>query len=152
MRIHSLGRTILEIEQKWQLSHTDDIRIIRNTARQRAMQLWAQDISQHSILFQLKLQWGPSYHLYMDTAANARLRARFRHNRVYNNYIVCHLTQQQHRLLITHPHCPICPTTQETIQHMIEECPLYAWPRLQLKWQLLQLQIDTDTTVQCSSY
>jgi hypothetical protein len=148
MRIHSLGRTILEIEQKWQLSHTDDIRIIRNTARQRAMQLWAQDISQHSILFQLKLQWGPSYHLYMDTAANARLRARFRHNRVYNNYIVCHLTQQRHHLLITHPYCPICPTTQETIQHMIEECPLYAWPRLQLKWQLLQLQIDTDITVQ----
>jgi len=110
------------------------------------MNLWTQDVSQHSIL--LKLRWGPSYHLYMDTASNARLRARFRHNRVANNFAASHhLTPNV--LLISHPYCPLCPTTPETVQHMIEECPLYDAPRLQLKWQLQQqLQITSNITVQ----
>jgi hypothetical protein len=105
-----------------------------------------QDISQHSILFQLKLTWGPSYHLYMDTAANARLRARFRHNRVDNNFTRYNLTKNHHNP-ISHPYCPICPTSYETIQHMIEQCPLYNMPRLQLRWRLDQMQIQSDITV-----
>jgi hypothetical protein len=144
-RIHSLGRSILTIERKWGLSHMNDIALIRQTARQRAMQLWTDDISQHSILIHLKLSWEPSYHLYMDTAANARLRARFRHNRVADHYtMLSHIPGQ---IITADSYCPLCPTAHETIQHMIEECPLYNMPRLQLRWILLQLQITSDITV-----
>ena len=146
-KIHSLGRTLLEIEHRWQISHTDNIICIRNAARERAMRQWAQEANNHSILLQLKLHWAPSYHLYMDTAANARLRARFRHNRIANNFTTFNLTTAISHIL--HPYCPICPTQYETVQHMIEVCPLYAWPRLQLRWQLQQqLQLTGTITVQ----
>ena len=87
------------------------------------------NVGPHNLMRQLKDRFQQSYFLYLDTAANARLRSRFRHDRIGGNAQMFRMNQGQH-FTTSSPECIVCQQQTETITHMIEECPLYALPRL----------------------
>ena len=100
---------------------------------------------------QLKYRFEPSYYLYFDTFANARLRARFRLDRIGNNSQMFRMNQGKHGTTHT-PSCVVCPNQDETITHMIEECPLYALPRSILRFLIRSTRWTVTTPYVLGSF
>jgi exonuclease III len=144
-RIHSFGRVLLDVESRWLVHHTDRMDRIKHKAYDLAYRLWSSTAGLYSILTKLKLSLEPSYYLRFDTAANARLRARFRFDRIGNNSQMFRMNQGRHRTTHT-PMCIVCQQDEENVTHMIEDCPLYCLPRTILQLRL----VDPLTRVNAS--
>ena len=109
---------------------------IKRKAYGLAYRLWSLTAGLYSILPKLKLNLEPSYYLRFDTAANARLRARFRFDRIGNNSQMFRMNQGRHGTTHT-PMCIVCQRDEENVTHMIEDCPLYCLPRTILQLRLV---------------
>ena len=144
-RIHSFGRVLLDVESRWLVHHTDSMDSIKRKAYDLAYRLWSSTAGLHSLLPKLKLNLEPSYYLRFDTAANARLRARFRLDRIGNNSQMFRMNQGRHGTTDT-PMCIVCRQQEETVTHMIEDCPLYCLPRTLLQQRLVDPLARVNTS------
>jgi hypothetical protein len=68
---------------------------------------------------------GRSHYLYLDTAQHARVRAAFRFDRIQSNGSMFRMNNGAAGTTPT-PNCPCCPDSEESITHMVNDCPLYS--------------------------
>ena len=71
---------------------------------------------------------GKSQYLYADTAIHARTRAAFRLDRIQSNGSMYRMNHGRAGTTST-PDCACCPGVEESIPHIINDCPLYAMHR-----------------------
>jgi len=139
-RIRSYTRILVQIERSWNCSHTESIQHLTKRASERALHQWKTSQQCDGLLMKsLKDEYTQTYSLYIDTASNARVRARFRHNRIGNNVSMFKMNHGANGTTPS-PNCLSCPDEPETIHHMIMDCPLYVSPRQHLIDQLASQQ------------
>jgi hypothetical protein len=143
-RINSFSRTLLDIESRWKVHHADSLDDIRIMAKRLAFEQMIVSVNAHSLFPVLKSSFTTSLHLYLDTFRNARIRSRFRLDRIGCNSQMFRMNQGRVGTSCTSD-CVVCPGTEETIAHMIEMCPLYGLPRLILRQLLGGIQSAIST-------
>jgi hypothetical protein len=130
-KIHSFYRTLLSIQSTWGVLHQslDDV---ARKAVAAAYNQWAaspggavlKSIRQHRDSRHI----GRSHYLYLDTPAHARTRAAFRLDRIQTNGSMYRMNRGRAGTTPT-PYCPCCPNVEESIPHIINDCPLYSLHR-----------------------
>jgi hypothetical protein len=81
-------------------------------------------------LAQYKLKPGVCYYMSNEEGHITKLRARLRLNCANINYV------KFRRKLVDSPHCPHCPNQDETLEHLLLECPAYMLQRQELEFAL----------------
>jgi len=130
-KIHSFYRTLLSIESTWGVLHQSLDDVARKTVA-AAYRSWTaspggavlKSIRHHHDSRHI----GRSHYLYLDTAVHARTRAAFRLDRVQTNGSMFRMNRGRAGTTPT-PDCPCCPGVEESIPHIITDCPLYVLHR-----------------------
>ena len=126
--IHSFYRTLLSIESAWGVLHQslDDI------ARKAVATTYAQWTARTggAVLKSIRhysdsRHVGRSHYLYLDKAVHARTRAAFRLDRIQTNGSMFRMNRGRIGTTSTSD-CPCCPGVEESIPHIINDCPLYS--------------------------
>lgn len=132
IKIHSFYRTLSAIETAWGVMHQslDDV---ARKAVAAAYSSWTTSPG-GAVLKSLRRHHrdsrhvGRSHYLYLDTAVHARTRAAFRLDRIQTNGSMYRMNHGRAGTTPT-PDCPCCPGVEESIPHIITDCPLYVLHR-----------------------
>jgi endonuclease/exonuclease/phosphatase family metal-dependent hydrolase len=131
-------REVLDLEGKWQLTHrqSDSKKTLARCYPQQTRRKYLSDSSE-SLTFKscsVDTPFRLSPYLHLESPAAARLRARIRHNRALTNQ---RLHTIRHR---DNPYCDTCgPSTRETCEHLLLQCPRFDAARADLRsacWSL----------------
>jgi hypothetical protein len=116
------GSQVKAIEASWSIDHSSPALTFKRDLRKKALLIQIDElINSHSsrILCQLSLKPLVSSYIMLDSRINAVLRARIRLNRNKLNY------NQYRRNLVLSPSCPVCPGVDETVHHVLFDCPTF---------------------------
>ena len=137
--IQSFCRVLLDIEQRWGITHaaTDHASIKSNALRISLVRWKTKSPLDGLVLKSIKSTYERSHYLHLDTGLHMRTRARYRHNRIPCNASMYKMNSGRYNTTPTSK-CSTCPTEDESIRHMIEDCPRYATIRSALRHKLNQ--------------
>ena len=129
--IRSFYRILLSIQSAWGVLH-QSIDDIARKAVATAYTTWTASTG-GAVLKSIRLyrdsrHIGRSHYLYLDTAVHARVRAAFRLDRIQTNGSMFRMNRGRIGTTPT-PDCPCCPGVEESIPHIINDCPLYSLHR-----------------------
>jgi hypothetical protein len=150
--IQSFCRVLLEIEQRWGITHTatDHADLKTNALRMALIRWQTKSPTDGLVLKSIKTTYERSLYLHLDTGLHMRTRARYRHNRIPCNASMYKMNRGRNNTTST-PKCSTCPREDETIRHMIEDCPRYAIVRSALQQKVnqpvtIRLALGADIT------
>jgi hypothetical protein len=131
LHIRSFYRVLLSIQSAWGVLH-QSIDDIARKAVATAYTTWTASIG-GGVLKSIRLyrdsrHIGRSQYLYLDTAVHARVRAAFRLDRIQTNGSMFRMNHGRFGTTPTSD-CPCCPGVEESISHIINDCPLYSLHR-----------------------
>jgi hypothetical protein len=130
-RIHSFYRVLLSIQSDWGVLHQSIDDITHKTVA-AAYRHWTASpggaLLKSIKLYRDRRSVGRSHYLYLDSAVHARTRAAFRLDRIQTNGSMYRMNRG--RIGTTQsPDCPCCPGIEESIPHIVNDCPLYSLHR-----------------------
>lgn len=131
LHIRSFYRVISSIQSAWGVMH-QSIDDIARKAVATAYTTWTAStgggVLKSIRLYRDSRQIGRSQYLYLDTAVHARVRAAFRLDRIQTNGSMFRMNHGRYGTTST-PDCPCCPGVEESIPHIVNDCPLYSLHR-----------------------
>jgi hypothetical protein len=126
--VQSFYRTLLCIQSEWGVLHQSLDDVLRKTVA-AAYRAWAASpggaVLKSIKQYRDRRRIGRSHYLYLDTAVHARTRAAFRADRIQSNGSMYRMNRGRAGTTPT-PDCPCCPGVEESIPHIINDCPLYS--------------------------
>jgi len=130
-KVRTYTDKLLQLEHEWQCKHTDDVCIINQKARDYMKVEWHDEPHYGLVLKSVKTQCARSDYLYLANRADKRMIARFRHNRIGHNESMYRMNLGRAGTAST-PNCATCPTSAESIEHLLLHCPAYTTQRATL--------------------
>ena len=140
--IHSFYRTLLSIQSAWSVLH-QSIDDVARKAVAATYNSWT--ASPGGAVLKTIRQYRDSrrvdrsHYLSLDTTTHARTRAAFRLDRIQTNGSMFRMNRGRAGTTPT-PNCPSCPGVEESIPHIVTNCPLYSLHRTLLS-RLLSIPI-----------
>ena len=129
--IHSFYRTLLSIQSAWGVLHQS----LDDVARKAVVATYTRwTASPGGAILKSIRQYRDSRHidrsryLYLDTAIHARTRAAFRLDRIQTNGSMFRMNNGRAGTTPTSD-CPSCSGVEESVPHIITDCPLYSLQR-----------------------
>ena len=120
------GSHLKQVEARWNFDHTVHVPAFKRALRSRALSIQIEQLLKSpfsTILRKLSLKPWPCSYIKLDQRPVAILRSRLRLNRNHLNY-----TQFRCKL-VPSPHCPSCPNTDESAEHVLFHCPTFSAAR-----------------------
>jgi len=122
------GQRVKSIEASWVVDHASVTPAFKRSLRTRALSLQLVQLRESpssGILRNLSLKPAPTSYILLEPRQVAILRAKLRLNRNHLNH------NRYRRKLTLSPYCPVCPSLEETGQHVLFSCPAFDAARYQ---------------------